>query len=906
MAQKLVVGPFEKGLKTDVTPFLVNNDSFPKLINAYQWRKRIRRKRGTKYVGRLQRYHVPSVTLDGSGNGNLLTGLEASANLVPGSVSFTATVAFTDNGNGTLSPTGTINYVTGAISLGITYAGATLVNPKITYYPCLPVMGIEPYAYPNLEAPFTLLFDTVYSYNLSGGQPYDIHDVSFYKNPQGTPYTNYIAKTTWSNVNWSGADYQQFWSASFCNALWVTNGKPGMQFEPKGSVTVTAGTATTITFTGITAVIGDFLFFNEWTGTNSAQMNGQTGYVTSLVGGVVVTFPNCNFTWAGSPPWPSGGMVQYLTRSKSNSLDGIRWYDGDPTSGTPPVPATGLGWVNFAPPLSQGIFSIETAPAGLYYLVGAKMIYPFRDFLLFFGPYIQQSGSSSQPIYLKDTVIFSQNGSPFYTASFDANTAGSAYNSILTPGVTGTTADLFGASPRAFWEDVTGYGGYIAAGVAQPITSLVPNEDVLILGFPNAFTRLIYTGNNLIPFLFYRINTEYGTSSRFSAITFDQGSFTLGQYGVVMTSQVSAKRVDEDILDQMLYVKYTDNGADRISSGRNFETEWVYITYASPSNLSKFPTQSLMYNYRENTWAIVNETYTTYGQYTEVTANGDTWGQANYSWESASFPWVFGTVSIGTPQLLAGNAQGFVLLRDTGTYESPSGYIQSIGASTITSPNHGLFANDPFSGAANYVYVTGATGTIASQINGKVFRASPVDENVITLEGENFTGTYTGGGVFTRLYVPFIQSKQFPLAWSDSRKTRLGSQAYLITRTANGQAVINLYLSQDAYDVWNDPNSNPAILYSQIIFTCPESTNLGLTPQNTNLQELNLIDQTGASFNPQAQIWKRFNTSLIGDTVQFAITLNDSQMLDQTLTNQTSELELHGVIMDVSPSQVLC
>ncbi len=55
----------------------------------------------------------------------------------------------------------------------------------------------------------------------------------------------------------------------------------------------------------------------------------------------------------------------------------------------------------------------------------------------------------------------------------------------------------------------------------------------------------------------------------------------------------------------------------------------------------------------------------------------------------------------------------------------------------------------------------------------------------------------------------------------------------------------------------------------------------------------------------QAQIWHRMNTSLIGDTVQIGVTLNDTQMRDTEFNNQFVEIELHGFILDVTPSQIL-
>ena len=129
------------------------------------------------------------------------------------------------------------------------------------------------------------------------------------------------------------------------------------------------------------------------------------------------------------------------------------------------------------------------------------------------------------------------------------------------------------------------------------------------------------------------------------------------------------------------------------------------------------------------------------------------------------------------------------------------------------------------------------------------------------------------------MYVPQIQTKQFPVAWQMSRKTRLGPQQYLFTTTNNSQITLLIFLSQNSASAYNlgpivpDPASiNNTLLYSTILFTCPESSNLGLTPANINLQT-----PTAAQ---QQQIWHRMNTSLIGDTVQIGFTLSDTQMRD--------------------------
>ena len=118
-------------------------------------------------------------------------------------------------------------------------------------------------------------------------------------------------------------------------------------------------------------------------------------------------------------------------------------------------------------------------------------------------------------------------------------------------------------------------------------------------------------------------------------------------------------------------------------------------------------------------------------------------------------------------------------------------------------------------------------------------------------------------------------TKQFNFYWQQGKKTQLGVQKYLFTTTSRGQVTENIYLSQDDTTVYNmgpiypNPDAdNDALVYSQTVYTCPESTNLGLTPANINLQMPTASDQE--------QIWHRNNTSLIGDTVQLGFTMSDA------------------------------
>ncbi len=931
MGEKIVIGPINKGLRNDRTAFNIDNDSFPTLINAYQWRGRVKRKRGTALLGRLNRnisptfigLTTPAVIEIGI---NLIIQIpitEANTSYVPGTavvfVSAPDDSSFTDNGDGTLTVTGkgnsatsSINYTTGLIILGfnVPLTGGASIFAGLNYYPNLPVMGLEDFNNDSRPYPETIAFDTKYSYNITVTDPYPIYDISFYKNVATGTYPGYVQKTSWTPTTWNGQDYQQFWTVNYQNAFWATNGinipfsvsNIGMQYKAITGVVIDAAgppALATLTIVAHGLVQGDFVFINEVGGITG--INFQTGYVVSAdpqaANTVQVEFPYATLGGA----YTSGGIAQYLTNRSDTTKDSLRWYDGDPTDGNPTTPTlqTGKGWVNFAPPLSQSNFSIADLPAAQYYLVGARMIVPFKDRLLFIGPVVQTSSAGSQK-YLQDTVIYSQNGTPYYTASFtgDPALATTVFHEILVPADQTATA-------TAYWEDQTGFGGFQTAGIDQPITSSSNNEDVLIFGFTTLQARFIYTGNDVVPFNFFVINSELGTGSTFSTINLDKGVMTRGERGFVIASQVEARRFDLEIPDQVFQLKLTENGSERVCSQRDFINEWVYFTYPVNSITYKFPNQTLQYNYRDDSWAIFYECYTTYGSFRKVT--GLTWATignpvTGYArWDAWDDAWNAGESTLLQPEVIAGNQQGFVLIRATGTDEEPSLYIQNITGSIVTSPDHCLNNED-------YIMISGAIGTISTEVNDKIFSVSQATQNTFVLNPLIGSGTYVGGGLITRMYVPYIQTKQFPAAWGMAKKTRIGVQRYLLTKTDTAQITLLIFLSQNDQSPYNEgpilpsPGSlNDSLIYSTVLYTCPESTNLGLTPANINL---NMV-----TASQQSQIWHRINTSLIGDTVQLGFTLSDAQMreVDEegSPISQFDEIELHGIIIDVSPSMEL-
>ena len=400
MGEKIIVGPINKGLRNDRTAFIIDNDNFPLLINAYQWRGRVKRKRGTSLFTRLTRFFNStstaynsgntSITLDAGGVGNLLTGfttLQTNASILLGNTTIisSSTIVYTDpNKDGSLTPSsgsniGTINYANGVIT--IPAEAGNSITTTFTYYPTIPSLGLEDYVEATNAFPGCIDFDTTYSYNNQTAFPYVAYDVSFYKNPSASAsLPGYVPKTVWTPTTWNGQDYQQFWTANYQGSLWATNGinipfsttNIGMQYAPAATISYVSNTATTlvVTITNCPLVEGDFVFLNEWTsGTTgaAATLNFQSGYVTACAPNtpplanktLTITLPDATIMTGGAISY-SPGIIQYLTNRSSTTIDCLRWYDGDPTNGNTTNPGfdQGQGWVNFMPPLSEAIYSI--------------------------------------------------------------------------------------------------------------------------------------------------------------------------------------------------------------------------------------------------------------------------------------------------------------------------------------------------------------------------------------------------------------------------------------------------------------------------------------------------------------------------------------------------------------------
>ena len=206
----LVISNFRTGFENDVDPFLPNNDAFPLLKNFFCWRGKIKRKRGTKLLGRLRRDLTNKILGDTDVSGNFsanilsVLSLNPFSNIVPTTIQITVGAqVFTEFTpiNGTLTNgglgTGSINYNTGDLTLNTDPdLPATPVSISFGYSPTLPVMGLEEFNTEILDFSRLVAFDTKYSYEYDQTAKH-FYDVSFYKNTHNpVSYTHLRAHET--------------------------------------------------------------------------------------------------------------------------------------------------------------------------------------------------------------------------------------------------------------------------------------------------------------------------------------------------------------------------------------------------------------------------------------------------------------------------------------------------------------------------------------------------------------------------------------------------------------------------------------------------------------------------------------------------------------------------------------
>jgi len=283
--EPLYIRHYEAGLTESRQNFLLPEDAFPVLQNAYVWRERIKRKNGAEKLGRLRRYYIDSsIGLSGASpwTFNIYSTIvpaitpEANAQIEVGGVEIdVGAVTLIDQGDGTLATdpvsavTGVINYFTGDVTI-TGAAGAAVSTITFGYFPGLPCMGARQRQLNGINAEDLIMFDTKYSYSYSDG---------FEEFVPGTVWTGDDSNFFWTTNWWVDKDNNKiFWATNFSgptgDPIRFTNGDPTTNWEDFAPE-INASADKLHQCLAMLPFRGRMVVFNTWEGqtlANSVQM----------------------------------------------------------------------------------------------------------------------------------------------------------------------------------------------------------------------------------------------------------------------------------------------------------------------------------------------------------------------------------------------------------------------------------------------------------------------------------------------------------------------------------------------------------------------------------------------------------------------------------------------------------
>lgn len=424
-------------------------------------------------------------------------------------------------------------------------------------------------------------------------------------------------------------------------------------------------------------------------------------------------------------------------------------------------------------------------------------------------------------------------------------------------------------------------GGFIDAATEEAIISAEFIKDRLIVYFERSTWELAYTGNSNIPFVWQKLNTELGSEAQQSTVPFDKEILTIGNTGVHACNGSNVQRIDNKIPDIVFQIIDKNIGVQRVSGIRDYFSEMVYWTFPSiEQNANEvYPAKVLVYNYRNGSWAINDDCFTSWGYFEQQ--QDITWQNIETTWEDNNNTWNSGIQDAQFRQVIGGNQQGFVLVIDSDeSRNAPSMQITALVANMVpgfidlTIIDHTLNVGD-------YIAIENCQGS--TQLNGLIFKVYSFNTiNEISIEFDGAFDPYTGGGTVARVSQISIQTKQWNPYDKKGMNVYLSKIDFGVDATSTGQIVVDYYPSSTELSMLEQggPLGTDMIMGTGILETFPYPT-IPLELQ-------------------QNRLWHPVYFQTDGECIQLQIYLNDIQM--RTPAIAWSDFQLEGMVLHTQPT----
>lgn len=493
---KFIIGYTDdkSGVQTNFQPWLLPDNAYQSMINAYTWRGRVRKRIGSTLISNNDlngsRLRIDSIPIVAVGPDfiatfpiNLAVGMQIEEQVFPGP---TLTIVDITIGAALLSDNVVFTGIMGPAANQVTITNFTV--PFVYLYPHLPVTGLGQYESADINDEITIAFDTRFAYYYQAPVP----DPSFRRLPNGEDL-------------WTGTSDQLFWIVNYRgvtpseNYIWVTNfnAADGIRFRDNANILGNGWRKPT-------------LFYSK------GPVIGTTDGAGNFVGAL------------GSPPVIGSIVIVASTAFVvvSNAA-GFQPMAVIPLTTNAPV---GTATCDFgAANINIAAAAINTA---VYYsdqllITTARIIVQFKNRLVLLNTIEKVGGVDTQ---FKNRCRFSAVGNPLLGSS------GTVFTSV------------------SFMSDLPGFGNAIDAATQEAIISAEFLKDRLIVYFERSTWELVYTGNQIYPFTWQKINTELGVESTFSVIPFDKTVLGFGNVGIHGCTGANVTRIDEKY--QILYLIY--------------------------------------------------------------------------------------------------------------------------------------------------------------------------------------------------------------------------------------------------------------------------------------------------------------------------------------------------------------
>ena len=487
-------------------------------------------------------------------------------------------------------------------------------------------------------------------------------------------------------------------------------------------------------------------------------------------------------------------------------------------------------------------------------IFSARIIVPFKDRLVMLNV-IEQNAAGTLNTWYSNRCRYSHNGSPF---------AANAFIQVNNTGFDG--------------------GGYIDAATEEQIVSAEFIKDRLIVYFERSTWELAYTGNQVLPFIWQKINTELGAESTFSTVPFDKAILAIGNTGVHACSGANVERIDTKIPEKIFDIANKNEGVQRVVGIRDYYVEMVYWTFpnSTESTTSEYPNQVLVYNYKTNSWAFNDDCITFFGNYEQQL--DIIWSELTMPWSENNSTWGSGVQQSNFRQVIAGNQQGYVfIVAPDLPYNAPVMSITNIVATgvnnllTLTVIDHTLQTQVDNNG--DYIYIKDCQGVTG--INDGIYPVQLVlDSDTIRIAVPGYTGIYSGGGSITRVSMIDILTKQYNPYVDKGRDVYISKIEFGVLATASGQLKVDYSPSATPLSMVGDGQATGTLLGTSILETYPYPN----VP----------IEYTSN------RLWHALYFQVEGECIQFEIYYSPAQITNPLIAFQDFWLE--GMVLHCKPT----